>query len=223
MKIQCISSVTDSEEPPTVPTNPRRRADIKKTICKNIFSSPYFVSLYSERWLDTDDDTVRQKLKDHYHHLYEIFYHEPDAVMSRLRGVKFEYKNVYQKLSTTAYVDENGLAVEEFVFMCVVQGLEPDSAVKAYFVSQDYNVNSVQEAYPIVGRFVFETSNTRELVVEALADESTIEVQFHRRAHIVEPYYLLKRREKHAGKLEVSRSASEVGKLYFIICTYSRS
>jgi len=54
-------------------------------------------------------------------------------------------------------------------------------------------------------------------MVEALAEESAIEAEFNRRIHIVEPHYILKRREKYPGELNVTgRSANGIDILFYI-------
>lgn len=176
-------------------TDQQKQKLVKENICKNIFSSPFFEKR-SEGWVNTDLNTVRKKLKNYSKSVYyDTTFRKPLKSSNSSR----QYFNPYE-LKTTVYRNANGTVANENVFLCIVADSDSEQWFKEYYISREYNVNSVENAFPIVGRFIFSMNALQELKLEALAEESAILWDFVRRVKLTESFYLWQRNDSLTGE-----------------------
>lgn len=164
-------------------------ADIKKKICKKIFSSNFF-DARGEDWMDLDLITSYKELKKERQLFREIFpkkmnrrrekllmcgssRNDADDVQRYQRHQLFDrpYINPTQKLPVS--IRKGRQEEEENVFICPVRKRNSRREIKRYLVSEVYDVNEAYrnpEVPYIAGRFIFEY-NGGKLVITALAEE----------------------------------------------------
>ena len=164
----CIYVFSNIAAPDTHPqeiTQPQKRANIKKQICKSILGATYF-KMYKQEWVDLDNEEIRSELKEHYGNIFDKIFERSDSSSS-----SFRYENMYQlreiQIKSTYY--------KEFGFICPVRGTESHK-VEEFIVSREYDVNLVDEYYPIAGRFIFAPNDVNKFTLLALAEESGTEL-----------------------------------------------
>lgn len=125
-----------------------------------------------EDWVDTDNRRVRAKLKNDLEEVFQTMYKKLERQSSSisLRGGSYEYENLYKRRKIFVGGDEK----TEYVFTCLVRN-RVLKQFKEYFVSAEYNVNSVPTPQlAIAGRFIFEYDDQRRLVLYGMAEECAL-------------------------------------------------
>lgn len=187
-------TLTESETPPQESKQPEKNVYIKKTLCKNIFSSDFF-NMYEEDWFDVDVRDTRLELKNEYPDAFKFIYKEYKTFCISFNGnscYSYRYENNYRMLP----VSVGALHRDEYVFMCLTRDRR-SRKIKQYYVSEEYDV-SVLGTYPMAGRFIFAYNNDRTnstlnnvLTLRGMAEESAVGWDFLSR--FIEMYYVNER------------------------------
>lgn len=176
-----------------LPEDPQTEStEIKKEICRNVFTSSYFKINREEDWFDTDVLENRVELKKRDVNLYYSIYtivmrDEGESSSSLLKKRKFE--EVYENKSThrTGFIDS--LEEEDLsVFKCLVKKQSSAREISVYFVSEVYKMSLIGDNgfsnlhfSNVVGRFIFTEIKEEEklkLVVYA-ADSTKLKREFN--------------------------------------------
>jgi hypothetical protein len=153
----------------------------------------------SEEYLDTDSKQVRAELKhDLSDNSFRSIYKEKRWCSFIGCRRSYKYENAYKVRPVCDVYTAN--CEEEDVFTCVVKS---DGRVREYFVTREYNVNTVDNSRPILGRFILSATHaTNEgLVPLAIAEEAAMESRpMRRESDVLELVFIITRAtEKHKG------------------------
>lgn len=157
-----LFSTDFSEDPRTESPN------IKKEICKNIFTSSYFRVQRETVWFDTDVAENFEELKNHHPRLFYTIYKKHE----HWDGLPFWGSRIYDYV----YENESTYDTEEdvFIFRCLVKQRQRSEEISEYFVSEImtliFHGVFIEDIH---GRFVFSKTSSNENFKVVFAGDST--------------------------------------------------